>query len=126
MCIRPGYCAASGRTRRSCQSGAQGSRLSQPSFHSQRLGIHAWLSSRRRAGEQPEQRRARYLVVVDPEDPVTRAERGEPCERPLDGLRVGVANEGVGELRHPAETVERLAFVPGDHELVGDRPEQLE
>ena len=76
--------------------------------------------------EQGQQRRSGHLVVVDPEDPVTRAERGEPGERPLDGLRVGVADEDVGELRHPAETVERLAFVPGDHELVGDRPEQLE
>ena len=91
------------RTRRSCQSGAHGSPVSQPSLPEPAARDPEVRETLVGGAQHVEQRRARHLVVVDAEDPVAAAERVEPLERPLDWIGEGVGDEDVCELLDPFE-----------------------
>ncbi len=77
-------------------------------------------------GQHREQGRLGDLVVVDREDPRAAALAVEPGERPVDRLRIRVADQDVrmpGQRRLDAGV---CPLVEGDDDLVTDRPKQRE
>ena len=78
------------------------------------------------SGSAVEQAPARHLVVVDRQHPVAAALRVDPGERPVDRLRVRVADQPIGDRRERRLELRPGAVVDGDEDLVRDPPEERE
>jgi hypothetical protein len=78
------------------------------------------------ARERVEERPARDLVVVEPQDPVAATLRVEPRQRALDRRLERHEDHPVRELADAAELPRVGAVVAGDDDLVDDAAAQLE